>query len=171
MMNKMTIEEDARKWVGEFNFYPHDLLERAYPDMDGLEEITPVSVKYECDECGEEFSEEEYNELGDGDGIITCPSCYEKDEDTTATVEPIEDYDSIGYGLPMWGTLFNPKERLDEDWIRENLEEVKECGFRIYESEEVGILLGVDGAGYDFYEEHWIPLYKARGLKWHTVNQ
>lgn len=23
------------------------------------------------------------------------------------------------------------------------------------------------GAGYSFYTEHWIPLYKARGLKWH----
>ena len=25
----------------------------------------------------------------------------------------------------------------------------------------------MDGCGYDFYLEHWVPLYKARGLKWH----
>ena len=23
--------------------------------------------------------------------------------------------------------------------------------------------------GYDFYENHWIPLYKARGLQWHET--
>lgn len=27
---------------------------------------------------------------------------------------------------------------------------------------------GIDGAGYDFYEAHWEPLYKARGLHWHS---
>ena len=41
------------------------------------------------------------------------------------------------------------------------------CGFRIYESEEFGYFFGIDGAGYDFYESHWEPLYKARGLHWH----
>ena len=41
------------------------------------------------------------------------------------------------------------------------------CGFRIYESEDYGYIFGIDGAGYDFYEAHWIPLYKAIGLKWH----
>jgi len=29
------------------------------------------------------------------------------------------------------------------------------------------ILLGVNGAGYDFYESHWEPLYRALGYKWH----
>ena len=44
---------------------------------------------------------------------------------------------------------------------------MSECGFRIFESEEFGYFFGIDGAGYDFYEQHWLPLYKARGLKWH----
>ena len=44
---------------------------------------------------------------------------------------------------------------------------MSECGFRIYYSEKYGYFFGIDGAGYDFYEAHWIPLYKARGLKWH----
>lgn len=42
-----------------------------------------------------------------------------------------------------------------------------DCGFRIYEQEDLGYVFGIDGAGYDFYSEHWIPLYKARGLHWH----
>lgn len=42
-----------------------------------------------------------------------------------------------------------------------------DCGFRIYEQEDYGYIFGIDGAGYDFYDEHWCPLYKARGLRWH----
>ena len=30
-----------------------------------------------------------------------------------------------------------------------------------------GYIFGIDGAGYDFYEDHWIPLYKERGIQWH----
>lgn len=26
-------------------------------------------------------------------------------------------------------------------------------------------------SGYDFYEAHWIPLYEARGLKWHKESE
>lgn len=29
------------------------------------------------------------------------------------------------------------------------------------------LYLGIDGAGYDFYESHWIPLYKTLGYSWH----
>lgn len=44
---------------------------------------------------------------------------------------------------------------------------MSEYGFRIFESGEFGYWFGIDGAGYDFYKSHWIPLYKKRGLKWH----
>lgn len=44
---------------------------------------------------------------------------------------------------------------------------MSDCGFRIYKSEDYGYFFGIDGAGYSFYEEHWMPLYKARGLHWH----
>jgi len=29
------------------------------------------------------------------------------------------------------------------------------------------LLLGINGAGYGFYESHWEPLYQALGYKWH----
>ena len=66
-----------------------------------------------------------------------------------------------------WGWMFHPECSVDEEWIRKNIEDVEECGFLIYDSDETGILLGIDGAGYDFYSSHWIPLYKKRGLKGH----
>lgn len=37
---------------------------------------------------------------------------------------------------------------------------MSQCGFRIFRSEEFGYFFGIDGAGYDFYEAHWIPLIR-----------
>lgn len=188
-MKYNTIKEATQAWVSEMNAIPHALLEKAYPhmDSDGLYELTPVSTKWQCDSCYEEFSDEEVEILEEKEhindyGNIICPTCFEKSlkeneedkekgeytlEDCNAFIEKIEDEDEYhDYGLPMWGWLWNP-ESIDEWWIKENLQIVADCGFRIYESEEVGILIGIDGAGYDFYESHWIPLYKARGLQWH----
>ncbi len=83
-------------------------------------------------------------------------------------VTPIEgeDFDVV---LPMWGTMWSFNNFLDEEWLnnKENRKIMADCGFRVYEQEDYGYIFGIDGAGYDFYEAHWIPLYKARGLKWH----
>jgi hypothetical protein len=71
--------------------------------------------------------------------------------------------------LPMWGTMWSFRNELDNDWLKDekNLKAMADCGFRIYEQEDYGYIFGIDGMGYDFYESHWIPLYKARGLRWH----
>jgi hypothetical protein len=70
----------------------------------------------------------------------------------------------------MWGWMWMFEERLDEDWARDNLDKMAECGFRVFDDEETGdIYIGIDGAGYDFYSQHWIPLYEARGLQWHNA--
>jgi len=71
--------------------------------------------------------------------------------------------------LPMWGTMWSFRESFDNDWLEnENgIELMTRSGFRIFKSEEFGYFFGIDGAGYDFYEAHWIPLYNQRGLKWH----
>jgi hypothetical protein len=75
-----------------------------------------------------------------------------------------------GY-LPMWGTMWAFGEGIDNSWLedREGLQAMANCGFRIYEQSDYEYLFGIDGAGYDFYEAHWIPLYKARGLQWHDT--
>ena len=69
--------------------------------------------------------------------------------------------------FPMWNTMWAFNDPLDAEWAEEHLEEIKKCGFRIYDSEDYGIVIGINGAGYDFYEAHWIPLYDARGFHWH----
>lgn len=71
-----------------------------------------------------------------------------------------------GY-FPMWGTMWSFGDSCDDWWLEDNVELMHELGFSVFESEDYGYFFGIDGAGYDFYEAHWIPLYKARGLHWH----
>jgi hypothetical protein len=150
LREKMTIKEAAQEWVRSFNAIPQSLIEKAYPNLfeDGLEILV---TEKECSYCGgTDFTENE-------DGEEICSSCERLSEDNTQEQ----------YGLPMWGTMWTFDESLDDDWVRGNLEIMRECGFWVYESDELGILFGINGAGYDFYKSHWIPLYKARGLQWH----
>ena len=74
---------------------------------------------------------------------------------------PVHDWPS------EWGTLYHPESFFDSEWIKDNLDTVEELGFVVYQADETGILLAINGGGYCFYQEHWIPLYKARGLQWH----
>lgn len=92
---------------------------------------------------------------------------YEDVIHLTNDEENIEWFDGF---FPMWGTMWIVPS-LDADWIRRNLEVVKDCGIHVYESDELGIFIGINGAGYDFHESHWIPLYEARGLKWHEIDR
>lgn len=72
--------------------------------------------------------------------------------------------------LPMWSTLWSFNDSADLYWAKENPEVLAECGFRIFEDQEEGeIYIGIDGAGYNFIDAHWIPLYKRRGLNWHNA--
>lgn len=76
--------------------------------------------------------------------------------------------DQDAYDYPAsWGVMWTFEDPLDEDWARQNIDTIRQCGFLVYDNELLGIVLGIDGGGYDFYESHWIPLYEARGLKWH----
>ena len=147
----MNIREATQKWVDGFNAIPQGLIEKAYKDdMDGIQEITPV--KYTCNDCYGEFTE--YEENG-------CPFCGS---------ENINEKYPDGW-LPMWGWMWTFSNNLDEYWAYNHLQDTVDCGFRIYESEELGLFFGIDGAGYSFMEEHWIPLYKARGLQWHDEEE
>lgn len=148
-MKFQTIKEACQYWVRGFNAIPISLIEKAYVDnIDELYELTPV--RYYCNDCYTEFNE--FKENG-------CPICG---SENYAEME----YDSW---LPMWGWMWTFDNGLDESWARDHIQEMANCGFRIYESDELGLLFGIDGAGYDFYEQHWIPLYKSRGLYWHEA--
>ena len=55
--------------------------------------------------------------------------------------------------------------KLTDEIVQQNL------GFNNEIFKEFGYFFGIDGAGYSFYEKHWIPLYKARGFQWHKENE
>ena len=105
-----------------------------------------------------------YTTDDDGNGIYTIR--LDNDEEITTTDTNDFEVQRDEY-FPMWGTMWSFDDNCDVRWLEDNMQIMANCGFRIYESEDYGYIFGIDGAGYDFYEAHWIPLYKAIGLKWH----
>ena len=74
--------------------------------------------------------------------------------------------------IPMWGSMWSFDDWTDNEWVESygGLDALLECGFTVLHHDEFGYYFGINGAGYDFYEAHWIPLYKMRGLKWHDID-
>jgi len=156
--------EACRAWVDSFSRIPGSLLERAYKDdQDELKLLAGGARTSDC--CGVEAEERPKTraEEKDGDTAEHVYKCSECDKPCGWS------WGGAQYAWPAgWGTLFNPGDSSDEDWITQNADRIAdECGFVVYECDEVGTLLGIDGGGYDFYEQHWLPLYRLRGLEWH----
>ena len=166
-MRYETIREATEAWVHEMNAIPQGMIEKLYMDHpDDWTEVTMPSkydrvYVYENGEYGEitEIEDDTYTiELDNGNEVKCESSDFESDKDSY---------------LPMWGTMWSFGDSCDDWWLEEGngIKLMSECGFRIYENEEFGYFFGIDGAGYSFYEEHWIPLYKARGLQWHKTEK
>lgn len=166
----MTISEAAHEWVREMNGYPQEMISvlmQAKPD-DWHEVTMPricsrVYVFNLPDGC------DDYDSNGEIENIVGDVYLINLDDGNTVELG-IDDFeverDSV---LPMWGWMWSFSESADDYWMEEldGIKKMSECGFRVYEHEEWGYFFGIDGCGYSFYEEHWVPAYKARGLKWH----
>lgn len=169
-----TIEEAARAWVETFDAVPMSVVRKLLTvNEDDLYEITPPAPGDRV------YLTDGFHESDTGEVVRHDP------DDTEAYIVRLDDTDDKEVsvkaydldvmrddGLPMWGTMWAFHENLDNDWLsgkygENGLQLMADCGFRVYESEDYGYLFGIDGAGYDFYEQHWCPLYKARGLHWH----
>lgn len=96
-----------------------------------------------------------------------------------------------GFGDPMWGTIWlagdnkgcfeSIMKEYEYDWEKLEEEEGEECATLIGDGwRELGdsgvfarefdgeLLVGIHGAGYNFYSEHWEKLYDEVGYLWHT---
>lgn len=166
---KIDNEEDAaRFWINrDWSMIPTSLLERAYNRNEGdAEKLELLAGGERTSDCHEsdvtmrDATDEEADEHQDNDGkVAVCSDC--------GRVCPVR-WGGAVYGWPAaHGWLFSPNDRIDQEWVKNNAAEIADkCGFLIYECDE-GIMLGIDGGGYDFYEAHFIPLYRLRGLPWH----
>lgn len=179
-MKYETIKEATQAWIGEMDAIQQGMVAKLMSvDIDDWREVTTPAYGdrvyvYEHGE-GEIIEVVNYG-VEDENDSENAKTGYliELDEGTTALIEcSAEDFEVYRYDmLPMWGTMWSFSDSCDNYWLEEGdgIKALSECGFRVYESEDFGYFFGVDGAGYDFYEAHWIPLYKARGLKWHKEN-
>ena len=154
------IEAVERMVNQEFNAIPLTLIEKAYPEIDGWENITPLKSGDVVEYLGDYY--ELITVLEENEIVI------EDAEGNKQTVDIEEIYKDDEIIFPMWSTVWQTV-GFQSEWIGRNLDKVANCGFEIYEAEDLdGYIIGVNGAGYDFYEAHWVPLYEAQGLKWHN---
>ena len=173
-MTDLTIKEKAQRWVAEMNAFPQEMIETLMKvDIDSWHEVTKpvckdvvfVNVLPDKDELRNKCS-------GEGSGgeiikILDNRNYIIKLLDETTIIVPQENFELERMDfLPMWGTMWSFNNFLDVTWIKteEGQRVMSECGFRIYQHDDWDFFYGIDGAGYDFYTEHWIPLYKKRGL-------
>jgi len=161
------IKKAAHRFVNQhFECIPSVLFEKAcelahnkgeYAD-DVLELI---DTKYRvCPEC-DANDVDKGKELDDGEHEWKCSQCEAGFDDND------EPWERLPLAMPdHWpgahGTVF---------WTTWNTvgEYAAQCGFEVYEPKLFnGIVLAIDGGGYDFYLDHWVPLYLAMGIEWHN---
>ncbi len=168
----MTVREAAEEWVGEFNAIPQGMIAKLMRNNpDEWTEATSPSVGdrvyvYDIPEDLDKLEHGGKIRSYDEESELYCIELYDSNLVSVEEDEFEVEYDG---GLPMWGTMWSFGDSCDNYWLEEDdgIRIMSECGFRIYVHDEFGYFFGIDGAGYDFYEDHWVPLYRARGLKWH----
>jgi hypothetical protein len=153
----------TKQWVDSFSAIPGSLIERAYKGegMEDLQLLAGGDLVSDC--CDAELKSE----------TVLSPAWRAGAPDTVehfcskCNLDCDVHWTGAQYAWPAgWGTLWIPCD-MDLSWFKEHSDDVAKLGFIVYESDECGILLGIDGGGYDFFEAHWLPLYRLRGLKWH----
>lgn len=161
----MTKLEATREWVKEFNAIDQGIIKKLMDlDPDDWEEVTMPS-------CGDRVYIYDDGTKGEITGYSEETEFYAIHTDDGEDVElDTDDFEvEYYYRLPMWGTMWSFGDLCDSDWFEygDGIRKMSECGFRIYHSDEFGYFFGIDGAGYNFTDVHFRPLYDARGLKWH----
>lgn len=163
MLRKIITKSDAaHEWVREFNAIDRGIIEKLMSiDIDDWQEVTMPCVGDRV-YCFDSATYGEVTNIDNNDYTINL-------DDGTEILKVISDFEVKRCGLPMWGTMWSFGDSLDDEWLSHygGIKLMSECGFSIFHSEDFGYFFGIDGAGYDFYEAHWIPLYEARGLHWH----
>lgn len=160
-----TEAEAARVWVSSFSKYPRNMI-------GALMKMDPTSWK-------------EITAPVAGDRVRITPKGYgERDGEIALVKEGTEEYlirldngkhievereDFVvirNPPLPDWEWMWAFGDSADDYWLSSmgGIQKMSLCGFRVYEHNEWGCFFGIDRDERDFYESHWIPLYRLRNL-------
>lgn len=139
-------------------------LAKLREDQDAVLQLIDGGGKV-CPNCGYEV--EAGDAILDDEGDETdeyawqCDSCEHNNETDDVTYADLPAQGAV-HGWPgAHGTCF---------WVRSEAiaRHAADAGFLVYEPVDFdGAILAIDGGGYDFYDQHWIPLYLSLGFKWH----
>ena len=156
----LTIREAAEAWVREMNAIPQGVIAKLMHDNPGeVQELTAPAIGDRVYVYNLPDGCEEYKPYGEITNRLDVTDVYLIELDDGNTVEVTEgDFEVERYDeLPMWGTMWTFGDSADDYWLEElgGIRAMSECGFRVYENEDLGYVFGIDGAGYDFYESHW----------------
>ena len=166
---KKTLRKATEEWVAQFSHVPASIIEKMAKadesiyafDSDSFRLIASPRIK--CSWCSTTY-----------DGDLSLPdliAAHDRRRGVPCDECCLDGWWNLGepeLAFPCgWGTLFAPMDPCDRRWFEANKEEVAKLGFFVFESDDYGILLGLDAAGFDFYDAYWIPLYQLRGLLWH----
>jgi hypothetical protein len=138
----------------DFNNIQLDVVEKYYDNV-LFEYIQTPSFKVLCDEW-----------LDDSNGDLhfkkRTPEVYDWLEQNYES----EIFDSFHEGehYPMWSTLFEAKDNFLSEKLDAMVDELYEIGIGVISSKDsLDTMLFIAGAGYDFYQAHWIPMYQLFG--------
>ena len=160
-MTKQEIREKTIEWVAKMSEYPTDMVETCMcADPESWYEVTEPQV-------GDRVLVYDGKLAGYGEISLRSGNLYMVEPDASDDEEGAllrrEEFDVIRDSkLPMWGVMWSFGKILDEVWLEDGgLRKMSDCGFRIFEHDDWGYFFGINGGGYNFWDEHWIPLYLA----------
>ena len=137
----------------DFNQIQLDVVEKYYDYM-LFEYIPAPSFKILCDEWLDNSSELYFKRK--------TPAVYELLEQEHES-EIFENFQESEH-YPVWNTLFEAKDRFLSEKLDEMVDELYEIGIGVISPKNsLNTMLFITGAGYDFYQAHWIPMYQLLG--------
>ena len=168
-----TVYEAARAWVETFNAFPTEMIQQlmeaddgSWKELTALKPADDVFVYNLPENCVSMEHDGRILDIDRESGVCRVQLVIDGEIIATERDNLEAEYAS---GLPMWNKLWQFKDDLDNRWLSEKggIELMSNIGFRVYRHKNWGYFFGIDGAGCDFFDEFWRPLYNARGLKWH----
>ena len=151
----MTKEEAVKRYVDrEFNSISQDWAERLFVSFNGYAPSLPMwGTMWICNEFdGEKFYKHSRR-------LVSDVACIEDDELREKIEKEVEDNDYETYEQYVDDEMAGERCVLDKDGDRTSV--------YVYELDGE-YLIGVHGAGWDFYDGVWDRLYDVAGLQWHS---